>query len=331
MKINEHTKLKGWLVASAAVCLSGVLAMSQAATHEQLLRPAPPLHTQLVTAVEGPSNFHRLGIVFGSSAMGRTDIWGPTPESYEGPPVDFTNSETIARPAVLGGVDIYRLSCEACHKADGNGAPPEIPAVIGPVQATSALLMESRMKERGHPITAVFARELASGSKKDLLDRLKNGGQMMPAFGYLTPGETHALTGYLDTLAGVPGNGKLSHVTEPAARVGELLVKGTCHICHDATGAWPGPQELLEGSIPPIAGFTTKKALPEFIWKVRHGAPVVMGSLQLQYRGRMPVFDYLSDDEVASTYLYLMNYPPGRMAGWKGAGYCQRPSKNVGF
>jgi len=175
--------------------------------------------------------------------------------------------------------------------------------------------MERRMRERGRPISAAFARELASGSAKDLLARLKNGGQKMPSFNYLSDSEVRALLGYLDVLAGVPGGGKSATVIEPAARVGELLVKSTCHICHDATGSWPDPEELLQGSIPPIAGFTAKKTMPEFIWKVRHGAPVVMGSLQLTYRGRMPLFDYLSDDEVASAYIYLVHYPPQSGAG----------------
>ena len=166
------------------------------------------------------------------------------------------------------------------------------------------------MRERGRPISAAFARQLASGSKKDLLDRLIKGGQKMPSFAYLTDKEVEALISYLDFLAGVPGIGKGRTVTEPAARVGELLVKGTCHICHDATGRWPDPQELWEGSVPPIAGFTTEKTMGEFVRKVRHGAPVVMGSLQLAYRGRMPVFDYLRDDEVVSAYLYLIIYPP---------------------
>jgi mono/diheme cytochrome c family protein len=214
------------------------------------------------------------------------------------------------RAVVLTGADLYRLDCRSCHRADGTGAPPEIPAISGPVQATSAALMESRMKARGRPISAAFARELASGSQKDLLARLKNGGQKMPSFGYLTDGEVRALLGYLDVLASVPSRGRTTAVTEPAARVGELVVKGTCHICHDATGTWPSPEELLQGSIPPVAGFTSKKTLPEFTWKARRGAPVVMGLLRLPYRGRMPVFDYLSDDEVASAYLYLMHYPP---------------------
>ena len=242
--------------------------------------------------------------------MGRTGLWGPPPESYEGSPVNFVYPLRIARTVFLTGADLYRLACQSCHQAGGNGVPPEIPTIIGPVQATSAALMERRMRERGRPISAAFARELAASSEKDLLDRLKNGGRNMPSFSYLTDREIRALISNLDVLAGVPGSEKTATVTVPALRVGELVVKGTCQICHDATGSWPDPEQLLQGSIPPIAGFTAKKAMPEFIWKVRRGAPVVMGSLQLPYRGRMPVFDYLSDDEVALAYLYLIHDPP---------------------
>src|SRR5664279_2442933 len=105
--------------------------------------------------------------------MGRTGVWGPPPGSYTGVPTDSTYFPRITPTVSLTGADLYRLDCRPCHKADGNGATPEIPAISGPVQATSAAMMESRMKERGRPITAAFARELASGSQKDLLDRLK--------------------------------------------------------------------------------------------------------------------------------------------------------------
>ena len=298
------------LLALALACLPAAAATSPALAHEHVAARGAATPSPVVVPVEGPSNFHRLGLAFESSSMGRTGVWGLPPESYEGPPATFMVPEGRSRTVVLTGADLYRFQCRPCHKAEGGGAPPEIPAIVGPVQATSATLMERRMKERGRPISAAFARELASGSEKDLLDRLKKGGQKMPSFSYLTGDEIRALLGYLNVLASVPGNGKLATVTEPSARVGELLVKGTCHICHDATGTWPGPQELMQGSIPPIAGFTSNKTMPELIWKVRRGAPVVMGSLRLQYRGRMPVFDYLSVDEVASAYLHLIHYPP---------------------
>jgi hypothetical protein len=35
-----------------------------------------------------------------------------------------------------------------------------------------------------------------------------------------------------------------------------------------------------------------------------------MGRASVSSRGRMPVFNYLKDDEVASAYLYLLIYPP---------------------
>lgn len=241
--------------------------------------------------------------------MGRTGIWGPTPEEYAGPTEGFLILQS-APTVVLTGADIYRLSCRGCHKADGNGTPPEIPTIAGPVQATSAKLMQQRMAERGRAIEPAFARELAAGSKKDLLDRIHNGGKKMPSFGYLTPAEVNALIGYLEVLAAVPPSGKAGPVTEPSMRPGELLVKGTCHICHDAAGFWPAPQQLLDGAIPPIAGFTSKKTLPDFIGKIRHGAPIAMGELGIAYRGRMPVFDYVTDEEAAQSYLYLLHFPP---------------------
>jgi len=35
-----------------------------------------------------------------------------------------------------------------------------------------------------------------------------------------------------------------------------------------------------------------------------------MGAQPMLYRGRMPVFNYLSEDEAADVYLYLTLYPP---------------------
>jgi hypothetical protein len=35
-----------------------------------------------------------------------------------------------------------------------------------------------------------------------------------------------------------------------------------------------------------------------------------MGDPGLFHRGRMPVFYYLKDEEIAAAYLYLATYPP---------------------
>lgn len=273
---------------------------------------APAAAGPVITPVTGPSNFRRIGEAFDSSDMGRTGEWGPSPEAYVPPPGNFELGLAMPATVTLSGADIYNLSCRGCHKADGNGSPPEIPSVIGPVQATSAAFMQQLMQQRGRPITAAFAHSLSSGSMTDLMNRLTNGGQKMPSFGYLDSAELNALMTYLYAMGNVPGAGKVATVSEPSARVGELLVKGTCHICHNAAGTWPSPEGLMQGVIPPMSGFTSQKTLPQFIWKVRHGAPVIMGTLELEYRGRMPVFSYLTDDEVADAYSYLIQYPPQR-------------------
>ena len=44
--------------------------------------------------------------------------------------------------------------------------------------------------------------------------------------------------------------------------------------------------------------------------KVTQGAPILMGTPPSLYRGRMPVFYYLKDEEIASAYVYLATYPP---------------------
>lgn len=267
--------------------------------------------TGAITPVQGPSNLERLGLSMESSGMGRTGQWGPAPTGDPLPLANVNYSGNATALTTLTGADLYRLDCQACHQADGGGAPPEINAIIGPVQATSALVMFERMKRMGRPITQAFAVQLANGSRKDLLDRLKNGGKKMPSFGHLKDGEIRALIAYLELLAGVPDAAKRqSVVTEPGLRVGELLVKGTCHICHSATGRWPDGEELLQGAVPPLGLLAKERAIYDVIRKVRHGTPVVMGRAMVSYRGRMPVFEYLKDDEVSAAYMYLLIYPP---------------------
>jgi hypothetical protein len=67
---------------------------------------------------------------------------------------------------------------------------------------------------------------------------------------------------------------------------------------------------LLDGAMPPLAGIARQRTIHDVLTKVRRGKPVVMGSALISYRGRMPVFDYLTDGEVSAAYGYLSSYPP---------------------
>jgi mono/diheme cytochrome c family protein len=167
------------------------------------------------------------------------------------------------------------------------------------------------MKDRGMDISYADASQLAQQSKAALADRLHKGGENMPAFPQLNEAEIQALLAYLNHLAEVPGSGSdRSAVKESHVRVGELIVKSTCHTCHSAIGPNPGPQELMNGAIPPLSTLTARKNQSEFVRKVTQGAPVLMGTPAMLCRGRMPVFFYLTDEEAADVYLYLRLYPP---------------------
>lgn len=264
-----------------------------------------------VTPVIGESWLEHLHRTFDETSMGKTGRLGP-PELV---PAQQTTSPAPAvdhsKTVVLSGSDLYRLNCRGCHGEFGAGAPPEINSVISPVRASSAALVMARMKNAGAQMTRADAIKLADQSKALLLQRLHNGGQDMPPFPQLNDAETKVLMGYLRQLADVPGaERERGSMKVSPLRVGELIVKSTCHTCHGATGANPTPQELSDGAIPPLSTLTSRVNRTEFVRKVTQGAPVVMGTPALLYRGRMPVFYYLSSEEAAYIYQYLATYPP---------------------
>jgi mono/diheme cytochrome c family protein len=168
------------------------------------------------------------------------------------------------------------------------------------------------MKAVGMDVSKASAALLASQAEKLLLDRLRKGGTDMPSPNPdLTEAEVRSLYAYLRQLAGVPGAEKQQvTVAEPPMRVGEHIVKSTCHICHGSTGNNPNAKELLQGQIPPLSSFTSRLSLNEFVIKVTAGAPMLEGSPPVPVRGHMPVFNYLTPDEVADVYLYLTLHPP---------------------
>jgi mono/diheme cytochrome c family protein len=211
----------------------------------------------------------------------------------------------------LHGSDLYRLNCQGCHGEFGLGAPPEINSVINPTRAMSTQVILERMKNLGMDMSRADAAVLANQSRAALLERLHKGGTDMPPFPHLSEPEVRAIVAYLKQLAGVPGaEREQAAVEESRVRVGEHIVKSTCHICHSATGENPNPQQIFNGAIPPLSTLTARTRLPEFERKIRSGAPIVMGTPASPFRGRMPVFYYLGEDEVADAYLYLRLYPP---------------------
>ncbi len=267
-----------------------------------------------VTPVKGESWISHLHKKFSDTSMGKTYHSGPVapmPGEKAASGQEKLSLDFAARTMAYHGSDVYRLNCRGCHEASGQGMPPEINSVIDPVRATSVKVIMERMKKAGMNMSRANAALLAKQSNAALLDRFHKGGTDMPPFPQLSEPEIRALIAYLRQLAGVPGAEKEQvAINESTAHVGEQIVKSTCHICHNAVGPNPSPQQILEGAIPPLSTLTTRASLPDFVRKVTAGSPISMGVSPLPFRGRMPVFDYLSEDEVANAYLYLTLYPP---------------------
>jgi mono/diheme cytochrome c family protein len=309
----------GWRTAGTVILIAGALAMPIGAHDDPAPRDrqtkAPDrstvMSTVAITPVEGPSTLHHLGLTIEESSMGWAGQWSAPLVTAQSAAEATLRSEPAGGPFVLTGADLYRISCRACHKADGTGAPPEVHSLVGPVRSASVQWMTADMKARGRDLGAAFVKQLTSATEADLRTRLRQGGHNMPSFDQISQQEYAVLRPYLDQLAGVPNPkpGRRS-ITEPADRVGELVVKGTCHICHDATQTTQRPTTVMNGVIPALASFPSGKTGGDFVHKVKVGAQVPLSAGGVMSRGRMPVFDYLTEPEVASAYSYLMTYRP---------------------
>src|ERR1700758_3486976 len=226
------------------VCVLAISALGQTAA----TRPVD------VTPVAGESWLSHLHRNFEETSMGKTGRLGPpssieveeTPDLQRQLSVDSTRQTVTMR-----GADLYRLNCWGCHGEFGLGAPPEINSVINPTRAASTVLIMERMKKLGMNMSRADAAELASQAKTSLMLRLHAGGTDMPPFPHLSEPEVRAIFAYLKQLAAVPGAEKQQvAVEESRLRVGEHIVKSTCHICHNAAGPNPNPEQLLHGAIP---------------------------------------------------------------------------------
>ena len=196
------------------------------------------------------------------------------------------------------GSDIYRWNCQSCHGPDGKGTEPEINSVLGPVQGTSAKMTRDRMTARGIDADDEMITQMSELAETSLRDRFRHGGKNMPPFEYLRADEVEALLGYLEKLAGVPPTKRDGLVVpETASRVGEHIVRGTCHVCHDATG--PGAGMMMHGTIPSLASISSDRSLSGIVHQVHYGSS---GMMRMMGGDVMPAYPYFSEEEIAAAY-----------------------------
>jgi mono/diheme cytochrome c family protein len=302
---NQGRPVRAWLLAA---CSAAFAAAIMACGH------APLDASSDITPVSGPSWIGRLGLSLDRTALGQVGGTTPAPETGRREPRDLSGffGRSSTSPFLLAGADLYRLNCRACHGPDGLGSPPEITSLLDPVRGTSAELLTRRLEAGGRPVDEAFIKSVTAGAEHDLLKRLAEGGKEMPPFGRLRDDERAALVGYLKQLAGVPEAPRRSRlVRDSPPRVGEQLVNGTCHICHDASGPSAGRMAtMMGGATPPLSSFTADYSVQEVVEKVLAGRSARMMPMMMAHASRMPRFPYLTPQEVEAALLFLDDVPP---------------------
>ncbi|HXX29267.1 MAG TPA: cytochrome c [Myxococcaceae bacterium] len=292
--------------------------------------PAPAASPGAPQPLSGPSLLRALALSVDASPLGRLGGDGPPRSTLPQAFIDSVRKaltqagvrdeaalQSLRATFPVSGADIYRLNCRSCHGPAGAGKPPAIASIIGPARALSPAQHEAVMKAAGSEPNPELARQLALHAEALLRERLAKGGvtpklpylETMPPFAFLSEQEVLALADYLKQLAGVAGKGTaVQKVNQSAMRIGEQLVRGTCRICHDATGMSGGHALMMAGLVPALGNLPEQMSLDGVVHKVRHGWTSMAG--MARPASRMPIFAYLSDEEVAAAYLYLAYLPP---------------------
>jgi mono/diheme cytochrome c family protein len=259
---------------------SGVAAAGFAATPES-------------TPATGPSWLDKLGRNFDKSSLGRVGALGPREQDPELAAPAPAGGSWLRNGFEVRGADLFRYTCRSCHGAGGRGMAPEILPLVNLVSATSA----EWQKQHGEG-----AAGRAKLAEKLLEHQITSGGRSMPGFDFLAGEESEILIGYLERLATVPDPKHVDHTLQiPVDRVGEVIVKGTCQTCHEASA--PAFRRSGSTPIPPLSGMTTSHSAKNFVHGSRHRGEAGL-------KGKGPELTYFRDQELEAAYFYLAAYPP---------------------
>ncbi len=319
-----------FLVATLAGAGLMVSASAQNTTTQAAQRPIPvalspaSVPESPIPSNQGPSWVKHLGLTISQTHMGQVGGTAPAPVSSHEKPSTGGATPPLTLNAILqrflttfrsspeqastilnqeftaSGADLYRWNCQSCHGVDGQGTAPEINSVIGPVQGTSPIMTRKRMEARGLDVDDDMVQQVSDLADGSLRDRLAHGGKNMPSFEYLRSDEVEALYGYLEKLASVPPTKRSGLlVPESASRAGEHIVRGTCHVCHDATGPGAGHVAMLKGIIPSLASLPQEHSLSGVVHQVRYGS---CDMIKVSGGEVMPAYPYFTEDEIAAIY-----------------------------
>lgn len=245
------------------------------------------------TAATGASWLDKLGRNFDKSSLGRVGALGPNEQDPELAAPAPRDGSWLRKGLEVRGADLFRYTCRSCHGAAGRGMPPEILPLMPLVKATS----EEYQKQQGEggAVRAQLAEKL-------LQHQITAGGRSMPGFDFFSADEAESLLAYLEHFAGVADPKHADRTLAlPVDRIGEVIVKGTCQTCHEASTA--SGKRTTSSQIPPLAGMTATYPVGMFVAGARHRG-------QHGLNGKGPELTYLRDQELKAAYFYLAAYPP---------------------
>jgi mono/diheme cytochrome c family protein len=228
----------------------------------------------------------------------RTNLGAATRDALTGDQRTVAPGQPLATlpTLVLDGAALYRLNCLACHREESLGAPLGSPSILQPVEGSSLKVIRQRLQQ--------------DAMRANLRVVIRHGTALMPAREHLKDDDLETLLVYLTQSADPDQGTRRARRVRSWAHLGEHVVKGTCHICHDAIGPRPSAASAQQGEIPSLEALLAMKSVTEFVHKARNGLPVMADEPGLFHAGRMPRFDYLRDEEIAAAYLFLAMYPP---------------------
>ena len=279
----------------------------------------------------GPSILRGLSLTVDTSPLGRIGGTSEGAAASQLPPAfvatvrkalqqagtnDLAARKLLRTAIAISGADLYRLNCRSCHGPTGAGKPPAIASIIGPSKALAPAQHEKMMRAAGAEPRPELARQLAQHAEASLQARLSEGGkkpaadhlETMPPFAYIDEPQILALEDFLKALAGVAAKGANGRLAgESVLGVGEQVVRGTCRVCHDATGLGTSHGPMLTGPIPALTSLPERMSIEGVVQKVRRGWPPLAGLSASPTS--MPVFPFLSEEEVAAAYLFLAYLP----------------------
>ena len=240
------------LFVAGSIAGAALLTADDAISGGQAKRSGGKTAEAIVTAVAGPSWLNHLNIKYGDTSLGRgAGRYGPAPTEPPATPPRAT-SFVSGQPNMMTGGDLYRLNCQACHRAEGTGSPPEIKSLLSLVQGSSFELVRRQLQGDDKGAKAAAIRKQVAQARTELYRRIREGGQRMPPLAHLQEADIDALYAYLTELAQAPDSQRQAQRTVSWARLGEHVVKGTCHICHDAVGSRPDAGGDAAGRDPAI-------------------------------------------------------------------------------